>query len=69
MTEGGHLGLAPRNAVPGDRVVILIGGQVPYILRATGDHHITLVGEAYVHGRMNGEALEGHGETEVFEIW
>ena len=32
-THRGHLGLAPKRAEPGDYVVIVPGGSVPYILR------------------------------------
>lgn len=51
-------GLGPAALQEGDIIVVLLGGPVPYLLRpAAGLHTYTLVGECYVHGIMNGEAL------------
>lgn len=52
------LGLAPMNANAGDVIALLEGGRVPYILRPRSDIHAgvyELVGDAYVHGVMDGE--------------
>jgi hypothetical protein len=49
--------LAPKDALINGYVCDLIGGQVPFILRESGEDFM-LVGEAYVHGLMNREALE-----------
>lgn len=38
-------------------VAILFGASVPFVLQKKGDTW-RLVGEAYVHGVMNGEAVE-----------
>lgn len=57
LTKGGYMGLVPHTAEPGDAVCIFLGGQTTFILRAVNDHWI-LVGEAYIHGLMDGEALE-----------
>jgi hypothetical protein len=56
----GRLGLAPPNARMGDIVCILFGCSVPVLLRPVGkgQHHI-LVGECYLHGMMDGEAISG----------
>jgi hypothetical protein len=58
-TEGGRIGLAPKHTLPGDKVVILWNAGSPYVLRFVGDRSFKLVGEAYVHGLMYGEALAG----------
>jgi hypothetical protein len=58
-TEGGRIGLAPQHTRPGDKVVILWNAGSPYVLRPVGDGSFKLVGEAYVHGLMYGEALVG----------
>jgi hypothetical protein len=52
------LGFAPINAIAGDVIALLEGGSVPYILRPrskpqAGDYE--LIGDAYVHGVMDGE--------------
>ena len=55
-TRKGFVGLASGETMTGDSVVLFQGGQVPYILRWMGTHW-RLVGDAYVHGIMNGEAF------------
>lgn len=47
VTEEGHMGLGPRWTKPGDLVWVLLGSQVPFILRAVGDWYV-LVGDAIV---------------------
>ena len=56
-TQRGYMGLGPKDIQNGDTVSVLLGGQVPHILRKL-DHAYMLIGESYVHGVMNGEALE-----------
>jgi hypothetical protein len=56
-TEKGLIGLGPRTLRPGDLVCIFFGSAVAYVLRPVGEHFLFL-GECYVHGIMNGEALE-----------
>lgn len=56
FTESGLLGLGPGNLRPGDEVFALAGARVPYVLRkADGPGEFTLLGDAYVHGIMQGE--------------
>ena len=43
---------------PADEVFVLSGGDVPFILRQSGSGEHRLIGEAFVHGIMNGEMLE-----------
>lgn len=56
MTQSGRLCLAPSKTRIGDSVAIFYGGKTAYILRPVGDD-FELLGEAYVHGLMKGEAL------------
>ncbi|EPE33782.1 hypothetical protein GLAREA_06795 [Glarea lozoyensis ATCC 20868] len=59
ISDEGWLGLAPMNSVPGDRIALLEGGRVPFILRPTGnENQFEMVGDAYVHGIMDGEAWD-----------
>jgi hypothetical protein len=58
FTENGYMGIGPAAMREGDLVCVLWGGCVPYILRPTDtDNTYKLVGESYVHGIMNGEAI------------
>jgi Heterokaryon incompatibility protein (HET) len=57
VTTGGYLGLGPEAITEGDRVCILFGGSVPFVLRSE-DNRDKLVGECYVEKLMRGEAVE-----------
>lgn len=60
-TKRGHIGWVPGNARKGDRIVVVFGASVPLIVRPVerdvGGRCFQLIGEAYVHGLMNGEGL------------
>ena len=67
-TEKGYLGLAPAAANVGDIIFILFGGSVPFVLRADESssrqqQNFRLIGECYVHGAMDGEALGDDRES------
>jgi len=57
ITTEGRIGIAPNHAVAGDLICAFAGGMHLYIVREIdgdpGRH--TFVGEAYVHGLMDGE--------------
>ncbi|KAH7244510.1 heterokaryon incompatibility protein-domain-containing protein [Fusarium redolens] len=58
VTNGGYIGLAPPSAQLGDEVVLLSGGRVPFVVRKRNlniQECYSIVGEAYVHGIMDGE--------------
>ncbi|KAI4274491.1 MAG: hypothetical protein L6R35_006335 [Caloplaca aegaea] len=57
-TSKGFVGAAPLSTREGDKVYLLSGGRVPFVLRARSDGTHILVGESYVHGIMQGEAFE-----------
>lgn len=55
-TTSGHIGLGPGDMALGDVVGILGGAVMPSVLRPLGDH-FGLVGDCYVNGVMDGEAI------------
>lgn len=63
ITREGRMGQVPREAEIGDLVCIFEGGRVPFVLRARGEGAFSLIGESYVHGIMQGEAVNGRAET------
>lgn len=83
ITEKGYLGLAAKGCRRGDVVAVLGGGAMPIILRPSrsattqsegsdDDAHQTfeVVGEAYVHGIMDGEAFSLCGRYDkLFDDW
>jgi len=66
MSEKGYVGLAPKHALPGDKICVILGAIVPYVLRRVVEEGFELVGEAYVHGIMDGEAMDLGLEEEQF---
>ncbi|PMD19501.1 hypothetical protein NA56DRAFT_647209 [Hyaloscypha hepaticicola] len=59
--ESGLLGLARGCVAPGDQVCILLGCSVPTILRQVPNierEEYILIGESYIHGMMDGEAID-----------
>ena len=82
VSEKGYIGWGPETTQEGDRVVVLNGGEMPFIVReleapSPGSTEkdalaCTLVGESYVHGLMNGQALknveEGKSSIHKFEF-
>jgi len=71
VTVGGKLGLVPLSAQAGDRVVVFHGCAAPFVIRGQrlqgGSSFHQLVGEAYVHGVMDGEIMTS-GEFKEEEI-
>ena len=53
----GYLGLAPCNTREGDVIFVVMGADVPFILRHYEDGY-ELIGEAYIQGIMNGEIIQ-----------
>lgn len=56
-TSEGYLGWGPPGMSGGDASCVIIGCDVPVVLRRVGDHYIH-IGPCWVLGLMNGEALE-----------
>ncbi|KAE9375141.1 HET-domain-containing protein [Stipitochalara longipes BDJ] len=68
-TENGYVGLGPAGMTTGDNVCIIFGAQVPYVLRPDGKGRYQLVGEAYIHGIMDGELIEKRADEVDFTIF
>jgi hypothetical protein len=58
ITDGGYLGSVPHGTLIGDRICILFGSTVPFVFRECSQGYFTLIGECYVHGIMDGEAMK-----------
>ena len=56
-TASGHIGLGNVTLEPGDLVCVFLGGRTPFIIRPVGEKY-QFVGDCYVHGIMQGQALE-----------
>jgi hypothetical protein len=64
-TKNGYMGWAPDNmygtdecqVIPGDKIAIVFGCSTPIVIRPDGAS-FQVLGEAYIHGIMDGEAME-----------
>lgn len=61
-TDNGLFAQAPPHTRPGDLVAIFVGVNMPVVLRPrTESATYQMVGPAYVHGVMDGEAIACRG--------
>lgn len=68
-TKRGYIGLTVRGARQGDIIAIAFGSGLPLVLRPNVDgNHYSYVGEAYVHGIMEGEMIEPAARGEFSEM-
>ncbi|KAF3035186.1 hypothetical protein E8E11_004011 [Didymella keratinophila] len=68
VTRTGRIGFIPKDALEDDVIAVLTGGRVPIVLRPK-DGYYNVVGDAYVHGIMDGEAIEDcSGELQDLEL-
>ncbi|KAE8450834.1 hypothetical protein EG329_005747 [Mollisiaceae sp. DMI_Dod_QoI] len=61
LTANGKAGLVPAETQPWDVVCVIMGLDVPFVLRKIDADAYVLVGEAYIYGAMDGEVLTGGG--------
>lgn len=63
-TKKNYLGIAAESLKAGDEVWVLAGAAIPLILRPAenGENERKVIGEAYIHGIMNGEVVKEAGE-------
>jgi hypothetical protein len=58
-TIEGNFGLAPKAAMAGDVVVVLLGCRAAMIFRPSRNNTYRVIGEAYIHGFMECQAFLG----------
>jgi hypothetical protein len=68
ITKKGYLGLGPKNLRNGDLVALLVGYDVPFVLRNAPNEKFELVGETYVDGIMDGEACGNRHPLTMFSL-
>ncbi len=66
-TAKGYFVLGPKVLARGDRICVLWGGKMCFCLRPLDQGRFLLVGECYVHGLMNGEAIRQVEKNELQE--
>ena len=70
LCRDGRIGVGPGDTAIGDKVVVLSGCGVPFILRPaqSGYECYQLLGEAYVHGIMDGEFVQEPRPYQMFNL-
>jgi hypothetical protein len=72
ISEKGYMGIGPWDIEAGDVIVVLLGARTPFVLRPhpeAGPRSYRMVGDCYVDGFMNGQALRLPGiQTTDFSI-
>ncbi|KAH7090241.1 heterokaryon incompatibility protein-domain-containing protein [Paraphoma chrysanthemicola] len=73
ITKTGYIGIGPPQTKSGDKVWIFSGGNVPFVMRSTDEDNeacpqMRLVGDAYVHGVMDGEAMADEPNIQTVHI-
>lgn len=58
MTRNGYRGMFPEGATNGDVVCVILGARTSFVIRPEHGGTYRFVGEAYVHGLMNGEVFD-----------
>ncbi|KAI0969448.1 hypothetical protein F4678DRAFT_159773 [Xylaria arbuscula] len=62
----GYYVLSPGIMSVGDIICVLFGGKMPFCLRLCGRYYL-LAGKCYVHGLMDGEAMQLADQQQLFE--
>jgi len=70
ITEAGFVGVTCRGVEEGDKIVLFLGGASPFIIRECQSvpAAFNLVGTAYVHGIMDGEAMRLEETTDFLLV-
>jgi hypothetical protein len=58
ISDLGFLGIIPPAAKPEDSIGLFLGATTPFVIRKKENGSYTLIGECYVYGIMNGEAID-----------
>ena len=75
ITNSGFIGIGPSSMESGDLIVIILGLNVPLVLRKVDGRetpHYLLLGECYVQGIMDGELIQrqlnSRTDAEIFRL-
>lgn len=68
VTSENRFGWVPEATRVGDKICVLFGGKVPFAISDCGCGHYNLMGEAFISGIMNGEALDSGSPDQMIEL-
>jgi hypothetical protein len=64
----GNMCIVPFSAEQNDRIVVISGLSIPLVIREKVAGEFEIIGECYLHGYMDGEALNGDGQTKFTQL-
>lgn len=64
VTETGYMGLTSGTVRAGNEVAVLLGCNLPVVIRPEGNHHL-IVAAAHVYGMMHGEMMDAEREGKL----
>jgi hypothetical protein len=64
VTPRGYIGVGPPTVQKGDKICILLGCDIPLIIRPIDNHYI-VVGDCFVYGIMKGEVIKDIEESRL----
>jgi hypothetical protein len=64
VTPRGYIGVGPPKVQKGDKICVLLGCDIPLIIRPVGDYYI-VVGDCFVYGIMKGEVMKDIKESKL----
>ncbi|CAK7234008.1 hypothetical protein SBRCBS47491_008804 [Sporothrix bragantina] len=67
-THKGYMGVGPASTSSGNYVAILEGARTAFVLNKKRSGRYVLLGEAYLHGFMNGEGMKDENPLEELAI-
>jgi hypothetical protein len=71
-TKGDLLGMGPKSVQEGDEVWAILGAKVPFVVRKVDEgrepRRYQLIGEAFVLGYQDGEAVEEKRELKAIGL-
>jgi hypothetical protein len=68
VSNEGLMDLVPDGVAAGDEICILFGGYTPFVIRRLEGGNYEFIGECYVHGLMDGEAMEELEDSRVEDL-
>jgi hypothetical protein len=64
----GNMCIVPFSAEQNDKIVVISGLSIPLVIREKVAGEFEIIGECYLHGYMDGEALNGDGRTKFTQL-
>jgi hypothetical protein len=68
ISNVGYVGMGPCYMRVGDKIVILNGASVPFVVRPVGEDKFKLMGECYCDGIMHGEFVKRGGKVQKIAL-